>query len=111
MVVLSKDALSFNEKKVGSFAEVKNSTDWLIPSLLEPVKIAIEKFNKEKKGEDNPTDTAKPVPVHYKMTLQADKEIDFLSIKKVLYTLTEAGVQEVNFAVIKINAKDKYGAL
>ena len=113
VVVLSKDALSFNEKKVGSFTDVKNNTDWLIPSLLEPVKVAIEKFNKEKKVEENPTDTTKPakVALQYKMTLQADKEIDFLSIKKVLYTLTEAGVQEVNFAVIKINAKDKYGAL
>jgi biopolymer transport protein ExbD len=49
--------------------------------------------------------------MQYKMTLQADKDIDFLSIKKVLYTLTEAGVQEINFAVIKVKPEDKYGIL
>jgi biopolymer transport protein ExbD len=36
-----------------------------------------------------------------KITVQADKEIDFLTVKKILYTLTEAGAGEINFAVMK----------
>ena len=36
------------------------------------------------------------------MTLQADENIDFLSIKKVMFTLTEAGIKEINFAVVQI---------
>ena len=115
VVVLSKNTpkkkgvLSFNEKKVSSFDQVKANKDWLIVSLLEHVKEAIDRLNQEnnKVVKKDESDT----PVQYKMTLQADKDIDFLSIKKVLYTLTEAGVQEVNFAVIKVKAEDKYGIL
>ena len=106
VVVLSKDFLSFNEKKVSSFNEVKTSQDWLISPLLEPVKEAIKKLTGEKSKVDG-----SETPVQYKMTLQADKDIDFLSVKKVLYTLTEAGVQEINFAVVKVRHEDKYGML
>ena len=37
-----------------------------------------------------------------KMTIQADKEIDFLTVKKVMYTVRNAGIFEINFAVIKV---------
>ena len=36
-----------------------------------------------------------------KLTIQADKTVDFLSVKKIMYTVTEAGIQEINFAVLK----------
>ncbi len=112
VVVLSKEALSFNKKELSSYAEVRRSKDWLIVSLLEPVREAIEKLNQESKSVSKKDSSGGDVaPFQYKMTLQADKDIDFLSIKKVLYTLTSAGVQEVNFAVIKIKAEDKYGIL
>lgn len=112
VVVLSKDFLSFNEKKVATFNEVKTNADWMLVSLLDPVKEAIDKLNQENKSVSKKDKTgADVVPMQYKMTLQADKDIDFLSIKKVLYTLTEAGVQEINFAVIKVKPEDKYGIL
>ena len=110
VVVLSQDFLSFNEEKISTFREVKNSKEWLIPSLLDSVKTAIDKFNQEKGKKKSKVDGS-GTPMQYKMTLQADKKIDFLSIKKVLYTLTEAGVQEINFAVIKVNHEDLYGML
>ena len=110
VVVLSKDFLSFNEEKVSHFREVKNSKDWLIPSLLEPVKGAIEKLNQKQSSGKSKVDGSETL-MQYKMTLQADKDMDFLSIKKVLYTLTTAGVQEINFAVVKVNHEDKYGIL
>ncbi|MYE07618.1 MAG: adventurous gliding motility protein S [Oligoflexia bacterium] len=112
VVVLSKDSLSFNKQPVGTYNDVKNSQDWLIVSLLESVQEAIEILNQENKSVSRKDESGGDVvPLQYKMTLQADKDIDFLSIKKVLYTLTEAGVQEVNFAVIKVRAEDKYGVL
>jgi biopolymer transport protein ExbD len=36
-----------------------------------------------------------------KVTIQADKGIDFLSVKKIMYTVSEAGAREINFAVMK----------
>jgi biopolymer transport protein ExbD len=37
-----------------------------------------------------------------RVTVQADKKIDFLTIKKIMYTVTEAGAEEINFAVMVI---------
>ena len=111
VVILSKEKLSFNKERVGSFEDVKNSQDWLIPSLKTSVGKAIEEVEKQSKNKNALQNPAGKIPVQYKMTLQADKDIDFLSIKKVLYTLTEAGVQEINFAVIKVTMEDKYGSL
>ena len=110
VVVLSQDFLSFNEEKVSNLQAVKKSKDWLIPSLLQPVKEAIENLNQKQNQGRIQVDGAQ-TPVQYKMTLQADKDIDFLSVKKVLYTLTQAGVQEINFAVVKVKHEDKYGML
>ncbi len=110
VVVLSKEFVSFNEKKLATFQDVQNNTDWVIVPLLESVKAAIDKLNQENKSVSRKDETGADVPpFQYKMTLQADKDIDFLSVKKILYTLTEAGVQEINFAVIKVKSEDKYG--
>lgn len=36
-----------------------------------------------------------------RVTVQADKAIDSGTVKKVMYTLTEAGASEINFAVLR----------
>ena len=36
-----------------------------------------------------------------KMTIQADQEVNFATVKKVMYTVTAAGIYEINFAVLK----------
>lgn len=36
-----------------------------------------------------------------KVTIQADRNIDILTVKKVMFTVTEAGGGEINFAVLK----------
>jgi biopolymer transport protein ExbD len=41
------------------------------------------------------------IPEWKKVTVQADRGIDFKIIKKILYTVTEAGAGEINFAVTK----------
>lgn len=41
-----------------------------------------------------------------RVTVQADKEIDSGTVKKVMYTLTEAGASEINFAVMREETKE-----
>ena len=41
-----------------------------------------------------------------RITVQAGKKLDFLTVKKILYTVTEAGASEVNFAVVE-RSEDK----
>ena len=88
VVVLSKEKLSFNGEDIADFQSVKSQEEWVI----EPLKIV-------------PTAGSNAdvmlLPFE-KLTLQADENIDFLTIKKVMYTLTEAGIKEINFAVIQI---------
>ena len=36
-----------------------------------------------------------------RVTVQADKVVDSGTVKKVMYTLTEAGASEINFAVLR----------
>lgn len=109
VVVLSKDYLSFDEKRLMSFRQIQASSKWVLDPLVPPIKAAIEKMSQSGEGKD--ADLKGQTPKHYKMTLQVDKDIDFLSVKKVLYSLTEAGLKEINFAVIKVQQEDKYGKL
>jgi len=109
VVTLSKEYLSFNDKDLVRFQNIRRSTEWLIEPLLRPVKHAIENVSQKANNRPpNETGEEEGTSEYYKMTLQVDKDIDFLSVKKVLYTLTAAGVQEINFAVIKVKAEDKY---
>lgn len=117
VVVLDKDNVSVNSKKVSTFKVVKEQEDWLI----EPLKAEIEKLIRE--GEDKKknlgnqlreaVNTAKKgqtpaeeeVDDFRKITIQSDKGIDFLTVKKIMYSVTQAGVYEINFAVIKKEEK------
>ena len=110
VVTLSKDYLSFNDKDLVRFQDIKGSSEWLIEPLVGRVKQTIESMA-QKGATRSPDETEEEASKYYKMTLQVDKEIDFLSVKKVLYSLTAAGVQEINFAVIKVKAEDKYQLL
>ena len=104
VVILSKEKLVFNGNDVAYFKDIKNQEEWMIESLREQVAEAIEKKKNEKKQAQVLTKKEGAIQIfdYEKMTLQADENIDFLSIKKVMYTLTSAGVKEINFAVIQI---------
>ncbi|MCB0356232.1 MAG: biopolymer transporter ExbD [Bdellovibrionales bacterium] len=112
VVIVSKDGIFLNEQKIAPYLEVKEATDWLIPPLVDGVKKLIKDGEEEKskltqrirqavnearKGESEEVEVDK----FRKLTIQADKLIDFLTVKKVMYTVTEAGVFEINFAVLK----------
>lgn len=112
VVVLTDDTVQLNSTKVATFNEVKEAEDWLIVNLEKELKKLIEvgEQSKEKLGnqiKDAVTEARegeKPedqVDEFRKITIQADSKVDFLTVKKVMYTVTEAGVYEINFAVIK----------
>lgn len=113
VVTVSEKEVLLDNVRVASFDEVKGQTDWMVKPLYDKVVDVLKQdeinyqnglkkqlqdvvSGAKKQGEE----LAKPES-RKKVTVQADKGIDFLSIKKVMYTATEAGVVEINFAVIK----------
>jgi biopolymer transport protein ExbD len=111
VVVVSNDGVVINNIKVAEFRAVKEQEDWLIKSLDETIRKQIQDGDAKKSSLGSQlkdaVNTAKDVkkkdePDDYrKLTIQADKNVDFLTIKKVMFTVTEAGIQEINFAVLK----------
>lgn len=90
VVILSKEKIAVNNTKVASLEDLQNQKKWIFQPLL----MALEKeitLAKVKKFKDE----------NIKVTIQADKNMDFLSIKKIMYTITESGLSEMSFAVIK----------
>lgn len=114
VVVLSKDGVRLNNTTVATLDVVKASEDWMINELKTKVEEVIQEGEKKKatlgnkireavsnaKGEDGKP--KEEIDDFRKITVQADKLMDFLSVKKIMYTVTEAGIYEINFAVIKI---------
>lgn len=117
VVVVTQDKIYVDETAVADFRTVKEQQDWVVVALKE----GLEKKIKETKEKSQSTlkeqlkstlsQNKKMTPEEIeeeerekktdwgRITVQADKEIDFLTIKKVLYTATEAGATLINFAV------------
>ena len=111
VVTYSDGNIILNSKNLGSLIEGTSQTNWVFAPLKETVEKLIEtanqgsvdnfliaqlrRINKEDKGED----FVKKTP--FRVTIQADENDTFLAIKKIMFTLTEAGIKEMNFAVIK----------
>jgi biopolymer transport protein ExbD len=111
VVVVAPDGVTLNNIKIAEFRTVKEQEDWLIKPLIETLQKSIQDGETKKKSLGSQLRTAvneaKQAPQKEetdefrKLTIQADKNVDFLTIKKVMYTVTEAGIQEINFAVLK----------
>lgn len=118
VIVVSETGITLNEKKIAEFSDVKAQEDWMIATLSEAIQKTIQdgetkKASMGQKLRDavNKAKPGEPVKVEVdefrKITVQADRKVDFLTVKKVMFTATEAGIQEINFAVLK--DKDKTG--
>jgi biopolymer transport protein ExbD len=113
VVTLSPKELKFDDEYITDFLSVKEQQDWLIEPLRQKLVEMIDEGEKQKFSLKNQLRNAvnearvedsseeEEVDAFRKITIQADQEVDFLSIKKVMYTATEAGIYEINFAVIK----------
>ncbi len=113
IVTITEDKILLNSTEVDDFIDVKESKDWIAPKLLDGVK-AIIKAEKEKapsltkkirKAVNTDGEAKDETEPYLKITIQADKGIDFLSVKKIMYTVTEAGIHEINFAVLKTKSE------
>lgn len=112
VVIIAGDGIMFNNSKVADFRSVREQEDWLIKTLADMLAETIKAGDakrgslgsqirtavNEAKGASKPVDE---VPDYRKITIQSDRTVDFLTVKKVMYTVTEAGIVEINFAVLK----------
>jgi biopolymer transport protein ExbD len=117
VVVVSNDGIVINNVKVAEFRTVKEQQDWMVKPLLDSVQELIRDGDAHKASLPNkirdavtqakgsiPRDTE--VDDYRKITIQADRSIDFLTVKKIMFTVTEGGIAEINFAVLKQPAED-----
>ena len=110
ITVSSKEVL-IDKDRVATFDEVKSSTDWVIPNLRDRAKEMLLKAKSEQdaKLQDKLRKVVSKTlgneqidpEAWKKVTIQADKDIDYLTIKKIMYSIYEAGGGPINFAVAK----------
>ena len=111
VVTVSAKEVLIDRTPVATFAEVVAATDWVIPNLRDQVRILLQKAKQEQDDKlknkfQNVVDKtvgkeAADPSAWRKVTLQADKEIDYLTLKKIMYSIYEAGGGPINFAVAK----------
>lgn len=107
VIVVSKQNVLLDSEIVLPTADLRETEGLMIERLRQALadafvedakKTAVPGLNTVK----NTVDDAKNAEEdNRRITVQADKTIDFLSIKKVMETVQEAGASEINFAVIK----------
>lgn len=111
VVTISNKEVLLDKTRVVTFDEVKANEEWMIKPLFDPLKAALDKVKAERelslrgkvkdvvntaRGQEDQDPNA-----WRKITIQSDKDVDFLTVKKVMFTVTEAGAGEINFAVMK----------
>lgn len=111
VVTVSSKEVLIDRTVVATFAEVKAATDWVIPNLRDQARIILEKAkadqdakfqNKLRNIVDKTLGNEEIDPNAWrKVTIQADKAIDYLTLKKIMYSVYEAGGGPINFAVAK----------
>ncbi len=118
VVIIGKNDVKVNNTTVIDLDSVKAQQDWMVEPLRAEVEKLIAAGEKNKLALTsqlrdavdrikNGDKVASPETDEFRrMTIQADKKLDFLTLKKIMYTVTEAGVFEINFAVLKETKKD-----
>jgi biopolymer transport protein ExbD len=113
VVTISNKEILLDKNVVATYEQVKGQQEWMIQPLYTSLQVALKKAQADyEKNLQNKLQVAvdqargekeaDPNPWN-KVTVQSDKGIDFLTVKKVMYTVTEAGAGEINFAVTKEN--------
>lgn len=112
VVTISNKEILLDKDVVATFDDVKGTEEWSIPKLKEDLTAALQKSKAEQESklqnrirdvvETTRGEVEEDPNAWSKVTIQADKGVDFLTIKKVLWTVTEAGAGEINFAVTKV---------
>ncbi len=111
VVVVGKENILLDSEIIAKFADVREQQEWNIVPLYTKLQAAF-KADKEKSaipGLNQVKETIDQAKVggdaeseeYLRVSLQADKNIDVLTIKKVMSTIQNAGATEINFAVMK----------
>ena len=117
VITISPKELLIDKTRIASFDEVKDSKSWVIPSLRDQTRVFLEKAKADQEAKLQSKfakvvsktlgDESVDLNAWKKVTIQADKSIDFLTLKKIMYSVYEAGGGPINFAVSKdVNKKD-----
>jgi biopolymer transport protein ExbD len=111
VVTISGVEILIDKDRLATFDEIKNQEGWMIKPLFDRLIIEFQKAKeKEEKALQNKLrkvvdDKGKDPRDWSKVTIQSDKNVDFLTVKKIMFTVTEAGASEINFAVTKSEDK------
>lgn len=117
VVIIGKNDIKVNSTSVIDLETVKNQQDWMVEPLRAEVERLVNEGEKSKTAltsqlkdavdrMKNGANAATEPDEFRRMTIQADKKLDFLTLKKIMYTVTEAGIFEINFAVMKETKKE-----
>ncbi|AGH94954.1 ExbD/TolR family protein [Pseudobdellovibrio exovorus] len=116
VVTVSTQEILIDTTPVATFAEVQASRTWVIPGLRDRAKEMIEKARLDQAAQlqnrvsnvvDQTLGNKTEDPNQWKkVTIQADKSVDYLTLKKIMYSIYEAGGGPINFAVAKDLSKD-----
>lgn len=111
VVTVSTKEILLDKTKVANLEDVRQSSDWSIPKLRDQARVFLQKAKAEEEAklknkitkivEKTVTPEQTQKPAWNKVTIQADKSIDYLTLKKVMYSIYEAGGGPINFAVAK----------
>lgn len=111
VVTISEKEVLLDKNPIISGTALKSQMEWMIEPLKKGVTDALQKAREDYEKSlqtklQSAVDAARgnvetDLQPWNKVTIQADKGIDFLTVKKVMYTVTEAGAGEINFAVSK----------
>ncbi|MBN8539691.1 MAG: biopolymer transporter ExbD [Deltaproteobacteria bacterium] len=116
VVVISKGKILVDKLQVATIDEVKAIEEvTVLPNLQARVQDAfriLEERNRvaglsqirQAVSQGRGEDPARPEDFR-RVTVQADRVIDAGTVKKVMYTLTEAGASEINFAVLRDDSR------
>lgn len=112
VVTVSKTQVKLNKEVVAELTAVRAQTEPMIPGLEKALTQMFADADK-KRGmmglgairdavqSQQGNDPKKAQEDARRVTVQADKGVDFLAVRRVLHTVTMAGASEVNFAVVK----------
>lgn len=111
VVTITNTEVLLDQTVIASTEAVKAQQDWMIQPLADSVKAGIEKArvdfetrlqNRIRDAVQNAKGEQAEDPNSWnKFTVQADKSMDILTIKKVMFSIIEAGAGQINFAVIR----------
>jgi biopolymer transport protein ExbD len=111
VVTISSKEILLDKTVIISYDALKTQTEWMIQPLMVQVQDALKKAKEKQDAklqsrlreamDGSQNVSPEELNAWNKVTVQADKGMDFLTVKKVMYTVTEAGAGEINFAVTK----------